>query len=106
MWTRYFETVAESVDAGVLVDAFVVDPRRADRDRPRPDRHLPLPRATVAHDDSMPVLVALVAELLDVLIRLGPQRRGDHPPRALPRQVIQRERDLLVALPDGEPANI
>ena len=54
----------------------------------------------------MPVLVELVAEPLDVLVSLRPERRGDHPPRALPRELIKRERDLLVALPDGEPANI
>ena len=54
----------------------------------------------------MPVLVDLVGEPLDVLIRLSAQRRSDHPPSALPRELIQRDRDLLIALPDGERANI
>ena len=45
-----------------------------------------------------------VGEPLDVLIRLGAQRSGDHPPRALPRQLVQRERDLLAALLDRERA--
>src|SRR5947209_14496813 len=54
----------------------------------------------------MPVLVDLVAEALDVHTGLGAQRRGDHPPGALPRELIERDRDLLVALPNGKPANI
>jgi hypothetical protein len=54
----------------------------------------------------VPVLVALVAEPLNVLVDLGPERRGDHPPGALPREVVQRDLDLLVALRDGERANI
>ena len=54
----------------------------------------------------MPVTVQLIAEPLDVLVSLCLQRGGDHPPRALPRELIERERDLLVALPDGEHANI
>ena len=54
----------------------------------------------------MPVLVQLVGEPLHVLIRLRAQCSGDHPPRALPRQLVQRERDLLVALLDRERANI
>src|SRR5512147_3032634 len=33
--------------AGVLIDALVVHPRGLDRDRPGPDRHLPLPRSPV-----------------------------------------------------------
>ena len=97
---------AEPLPPALLIDALVVHARRADRDRPGPDRHLPLTRATVADHQPAPILVGLVAEPLDVLVGLSPKRGGDHPPRALPRQVIQRERDLLVALPDGEPANI
>ena len=54
----------------------------------------------------MPVLVALVTEALHVFSCLGPERRGDHPPSALPRELVQRDRDLLVALPDRERANI
>lgn len=54
----------------------------------------------------MPIVVDLVAEALDVLVGLGAQRRGDHPPCALPRELVERECDLLVALPDGKPANI
>jgi hypothetical protein len=52
------------------------------------------------------VLVQLVAEALHVLVSLGPERRGDHPPCTLPRQLIQRERDLLVALPDRPAARM
>jgi len=52
------------------------------------------------------ILADLVAEPLDVLVGLRAQSRGDHPPRALPRQLVQRGRDSFNALPDGEPANI
>jgi hypothetical protein len=88
----------------LLIDALVVHARRPERDRPRADRHAPLPRASVTDDQPLVVLIDLVHERADVL--LGLERRGDHPPRALPREVVQREPDLIVALPDGEPANI
>jgi hypothetical protein len=55
---------------------------------------------TEARDDlAVPLIVQLLAAALDVLIRLSAERRGDHPPRAPPRELVQRERDLLV-LPD------
>jgi DDE superfamily endonuclease len=92
--------------ARLFLDALVVHARRADRNRSRPDRHPPLPRAAVADHQPVSVVVDLASEPLDVLISLGPQRGGDHPPRALPSELIKREPDLLVALPDGEPANI
>jgi hypothetical protein len=62
---------AELLSLALLIDASVVDPGGADRDRPRPDRHLPLSRAAVADDPPVPVLVALVAQPLDVLVGLG-----------------------------------
>src|ERR1035438_4488072 len=121
---------AELLPLTLLVDALVVDSGRPDRDRARPDGHPalpgplafaagppagdrprpdgppPLPRTAVADHLLVPVPVELVAEPLDVLVGLSPERGGDHPPRALPRQLIQRERDLLVALPSRERANI
>jgi hypothetical protein len=54
----------------------------------------------------VPVVIDLVLVASDVLIGLRAERRGDHPPRPLPRQLVQRERDLSVVLPDGERANI
>src|ERR1035437_4739246 len=87
---------------GLLIDALVVDPRRADRHGPRPDRHLPLPRATVADHQPLPVPAD---ERADVLIDLGLQRRRDHPTRTLARETIKRDPHRVV-LPNGEPANI
>ena len=57
---------------GVIVDALVVDPRRAQRERPRPNRHATLPRPAVADHQPMPLLVDLLLVPGDVLIRLGP----------------------------------
>jgi hypothetical protein len=40
-------------------------------------------------------LVALIDERRDVLIDLSPKHRGDHPPSALPSEIIQRDLQLL-----------
>jgi hypothetical protein len=58
------------------------------------------------HDQPPAVLVALINQRRDVLIDLRPKRRRDHPPSALPSEIIQRDLQLLVVLPDREPANI
>src|SRR5690606_15355097 len=34
------------------------------------------------------------------------QRGRDHPPRTLAREIIERDHDLVVVLPNREPANI
>jgi len=93
--------------AGLLVDALVVDPGRLHGHGPRPDRHAPLARAAVTHDQPLAILVALAGEPLDILGDLDFQRRRDHPASTLPREIVKRDRDLVVVvLPDGEPANI
>src|SRR5204863_2332027 len=51
------------------------------------------------------VLVDLIDERGDILVGLCPERRGDHPASTLTREVVQRDLGL-VALPDGERANI
>src|SRR5205085_1358306 len=61
---------------------------------------------TVAHHQALAVLAAVVGEPLDVVVGLGPKRGRDHPARALARELIQRDRDPDLVLPDGEPANI
>jgi len=87
------------------IDALVVDARRLDRHGARADRQLALTRPAVAHDQPLAVLVELRGEALDVVGDLRFQRRGDHPPRALSSEVIERDRDLINS-PDGEPAYI
>jgi hypothetical protein len=54
----------------------------------------------------MAVLVDLAHVPLDVLVRLSPERSGDHPPGALPRQRIERVQHLLVAPSTWERDNI
>src|SRR5450755_330935 len=51
---------AEPLTLTLLVDALVVDPGRADRDRPGPDRHLPLSRTAVADHQPVPLVVNLI----------------------------------------------
>src|SRR5690606_3697499 len=91
---------------GVLVDAPIVDPRRADRHGARTDSHPPLAGAAIAHNQPPTVRVALISEPLDVVGDLGLQRGRDHPPRTLAREIIERDHDLVVVLPNREPANI
>jgi hypothetical protein len=45
----------------------------------------------------VPILVDLLCEPINVLIRLGPQRRSDHPPRTRPCELVERVQHLLVA---------
>src|SRR5450755_523486 len=76
--------------SGLLVDALVVHPRRADRHRARPNRHPPLPRLPVAGYYAAGVVVELVTEPRDVLANLSLERRSDHPTSTLTRQLIER----------------
>jgi hypothetical protein len=96
---------AEPLALTFLIDALVVDLRRADRDRPRADRHAPLPRTTITDDQPLAVLIDLLRERGNVLLNLGLERRRDHPTRTLTREIIERDPTLIV-LPDREPANI
>jgi len=71
----------------LLVDALIVDPWGLQRDRPGPDGDLALTRPAVTDHETMPVLIALVLEPGNVLIRLSAQRSRNHPPRALSTDV-------------------
>ena len=102
----YFGRIRElnRLRSPAYADALIVHARSPDRDRPRPDRHPALPRSRVTDDQSLPVLTNFLGERADVLVDLGLKRRSDHPTRTLPREIIKRDRALI--LPDGEPANI
>ena len=45
---------------------------------------------SVAHDQAMPVLVDLVDQARDVAVDLGLEGGGQHPPRTLGHQLVQR----------------
>jgi hypothetical protein len=90
---------------GLLIHALVVDARRLNRDRARPDRHCALPGPAVADNEPLAVLAAHLGEPLDVLADLRLQRRRDDPPRTFSRELVERDRDLVL-LPDREAANI
>ena len=78
--------------AGVRVGALVVDPRRAHLDRARAGQHLPRLVIAVAHHQPAAVLVPLGGERGDVGVHLGLQRLGQHPPGALPHDLIDQRR--------------
>jgi len=59
----------------------------------------------VAHHQPPTIPVELVAQRANVLIDLGLERRGDHPPRTLPREIVEPDPTHICPL-DREPANI
>ena len=79
---------------GVGVDAAVVDPRRDHPHRARAGEDVAGLMAAVAHHQPAAPLVALGAEPGDVGINLGLQGLGQHPPRALPHDVVDHRRRL------------
>jgi len=105
---RQFERPSRRTAAArrFLVDALVVDARRADRDGPRPDGDLALSGPAVADHQPVTILIEIVVEPGDVLVRLGPERGGDHPPSSLAGEIVERDRDLPAGLRDRERANI
>jgi hypothetical protein len=60
----YFDKIRalKRLRPGLFVHALVVHPGRPDRDRPRSDRHAPLPRVAVADDPPLTVLADLLGE--------------------------------------------
>jgi hypothetical protein len=85
--------------AGGRVGALVVDPRGSDLDRTSAGQHLPALVIAIAHHQAPAVLAPLGSELGYIGIHLGLQRLGQHPPRALPHDLInQRPRAILTAL--------
>ena len=71
-----------------LVDAFVVDPRRFHLDRAGRGEHLTRLVVPVAHHQPTALLVHFIGVGGDVRGDLGLQRGGQHPPCALPHDVI------------------
>jgi len=73
-----------------FIDAHVVDPRRADLDRSRRGAYGARIVMTVAHHQPVPGLIELIGQGVDVGVGLGLQRRRQHPPGTLPRDLIQQ----------------
>ncbi len=74
---------------GVWVDALVVDPRCLHRNRTRSGHHLPLVVGAVTHHQTVPVLIDLIGELVDVGGDLGAQCRGEHLPSTVSDDLIE-----------------
>jgi len=72
----------------------VVDPRRADLDPARHRRDRPRDRVPVADHQSAATLVDLLGERLDIAVRFGLERGGEHPTRALPADLVQAPAQL------------
>jgi hypothetical protein len=73
-----------------LVHALVVYARRLHHDRPGGCGHGPLSVVSVADDQTAASLVALACQLGYVLVDLGLQGRGEHPPRALADDAVDQ----------------
>src|SRR6266496_527309 len=76
--------------AGGLIDALVVDPRRARLDRAGRAHHRARLGVTVAHHHPMPVLVEHLDQRVHVGVGLRAQRRGQHPPCPFAGDLVQR----------------
>jgi hypothetical protein len=74
----------------------VVHARCPHRERARPDRDTSFARVAVAHDQRQVVAVPLLRVPVQVRLDLDLQRLGQHPPRALERQLVQRRPHLAL----------
>src|ERR1700719_2014122 len=82
----------------LFITATVIDPRRLKLYRPRSQGKLSPLGPTVAHHHRASVLVALATMALDVIVGLRLKRFDQHPPGALARDLIQRQK-LLTGFP-------
>jgi hypothetical protein len=89
---------------GGLINAFVVHARRLDLHRPGRGDNRPLGVEPVAHHQTTSVVVALVGKFSKVGVDLGLQRCGQHPPRAIPDDLIDQRavRLLIVGIDYGK----
>jgi hypothetical protein len=84
--------------AGVEVGPLVVDPRRLDLDGPGGGRDGAGLGMSVAHDQAVPRLVALVGVRLDVGLHLGLEGGQKHAPGALAHNLVQRRNEVFLRL--------
>src|SRR6185369_13572673 len=82
------ELLPDAVD-----DPPIVHPGRGEGHGADPRGHRTRARRAVAHDQGVAALVARRPEARHILRDLQVQRRRDHPPRTVARQVIQRRAD-------------
>jgi hypothetical protein len=71
------------------IDPAIVHPRRPHRDAPGRSRDLALAGVAVAHHQPPATLVTLAGVGGQVVVDLGLQRGGQHPPGALTGQLVQ-----------------
>ena len=74
----------------MFITPAVIDPRRAKLHCSGSQRHFARLGVTVAHHQGMPLLVALAAIALNIIIDFGPQRFAQHPPGTLARDLVQQ----------------
>jgi hypothetical protein len=87
--------------AGDQIGAAVIHPRRRHRDRPRGGQHLALAGIAVADHQPPATLVPLGGVGGEVVVDLGLQGGGQHPPGTLAYQLLQVQAQLVMGLGVG-----
>jgi hypothetical protein len=88
--------------AGHRIHPAVIDPRRADRHGPSSGQDLTLAGVAVAHHQPAAVRIPLSGAGDQIVVDLGLQRGGQHPPGALASQPIQVQAQLVLRLGIGD----
>jgi hypothetical protein len=84
------DLAGEALAAPLFIAAAVSDPRRLYFHGSCSQRDFPDRGAAVAHHQGMSIFIARAAMALGVSVGLRLQRRHQHPPRALARDLVQR----------------
>src|SRR5262249_3881420 len=74
----------------------IADTRRLNLEFAGSRGHLPRLAHTIAYDQRVARIVAMVHMLRHVLIHLSPERRQQHAPSAFPHQLVQIELEYIV----------
>src|SRR5947209_16659733 len=93
----------EALASTGLVQPAVIDARRLELHCPCSQRHLASLGVTIAHHQGVPLLVALAAIALEVIIDFSLECFEQHPPCTLARDLVQWQKFLTrgVSLPPG-----
>jgi hypothetical protein len=83
---------------GRRVGAPVIDPRRGHLHRPGAGQYLPRLVMPVPHHQAAAAPVPLARERRDISVHLGLQLLGQHPPRALPHDLVDQRAPTSLSL--------